>query len=184
MQKNVLYPAGCYDFHIAGNYEMDRLKGESKYYVQPNDELVPAIDKADSVVRCYGGNDIRALSGAGAWVGSTVELARFVSSIDGRPGIDDILSEESIKKMTSGWEEDIYPLGWVECNEDGRWTRTGSFSGTCALVRLYPDGECWIMVTNTSSWRGYRFSKNIAGLTNKLRARFSGRLPKQNLFEI
>ncbi len=136
------------------------------------------------MVRCYGGNDIRALSGAGAWVGSTVELARFVASIDARPEVKDIISRESVDLMTSGHTLDIYPLGWVECNEEGRWTRTGSFSGTCALIRLYPDGECWIMVTNTSSWRGYRFSKNIAGLFKKLRARFSGRLPKQNLFEL
>ena len=184
IQKEVLQKAGCTDFHLAGNYEKDRLRGESKYYVQPNDELVPAIDKPDSVVRCYGGNDIRALSGAGAWVGSTVELARFVASIDALPEVKDIISRESVDLMTSGHTLDIYPLGWVECNEEGRWTRTGSFSGTCALIRLYPDGECWIMVTNTSSWRGYRFSKNIAGLFKKLRARFSGRLPKQNLFEL
>ena len=183
MQENLLHKAGCNDFHIAGNYEKERLMGESKYYVQPDDELVPAYDKPDSVVRCYGGNDIRALSGAGAWVGSTIELARFVASIDGRPGIQDILSKESIGLMTSVEDEDTYPFGWVECTEEGRWTRSGSFSGTCALIRIFPDGECWIMVTNTSSWRGYRFSKNIAGLFNKLRARFSSRLPKQNLFE-
>lgn len=183
IQKEVLQKAGCDDFHIAGNYERERLIGESKYYVQPDDEPVPAFDKTDSVVRCYGGNDIRTLSGAGAWVGSTIELARLVASIDGKPEIKDILSEDSIYQMTFRINDEIYPLGWVDCTEEGQWTRTGSFSGTCALVRTYPDGECWIMVTNTSSWRGYRFSKNIAGLFTKLRARFSGRLPKQNLFE-
>ena len=185
MRDEVFAKAGCTDFHLAGNFEKDRLPGECKYYVQPNDEPVPVFNGgADSVVRCYGGNDIHALSGAGAWVGSTVELARFVASIDGLPGVEDILSEDSIYQMTYRIDDATYPLGWVDCKEDGEWTRTGSFSGTSALVKVYPDGECWILVTNTSAWRGSRFTKNTAALMKKLRARFSGRLPKQDLFEL
>ena len=79
-------------------------------------------------------------------------------------------------------DDDTYALGWVDCNERGIWTRSGSFSGTSALVKAYPDGEIWILLSNTSAWRGSRFSKDISALFTQLRSRFSPRLPRQDLF--
>ena len=185
MREEVFAKAGCTDFHLAGNFEKDRLPGESKYYVQADDEPVPVYHGgADSVVRCYGGNDIHALSGAGAWVGSTVELARFVASIDGLPEVKDILSEESIYQMTYRIDDATYPLGWVDCKEEGEWTRTGSFSGTSALIKVYPDGECWILLTNTATWKGPGFSRKASAKFSEWRRRWSAKLPRQNLFEI
>jgi len=183
MRDSVLAPAGCYDFHIGGNYYAERLPGESRYYMQPDSEDVPDInDNSRMVPKCYGGNDVSGLSGAGGWIASTSELARFVASIDLRDAVPDILSPESIRQMTTWVDEATYSLGWVDTKPDGEWTRTGSFSGTSALVKVYPDGECWIMVTNTSSWRGSRFSKNVSGFFRRLRHRWSAVLPARDLF--
>lgn len=183
MQEEVFEKAGCYDFHIAGNYYKDRYNGESRYYMQADSEPVSDISGSGNLVeKCYGGNDLPTLSGAGAWVGSTPELARLVASIDGILRVPDILGFFSIYQMTQRLGDEIYPLGWIDATSEGELTRTGSFSGTSALIKYYPDGECWIMVTNTSTWRGSRFTKNTSGFFNKLRPRFSDKLPKQDLF--
>ena len=184
MQEHVFKPAGCSGFSIAGNYLKDRKPGESQYFMQPDSELVPSYDgKLAAVEKCYGGNDITSLKGAGAWIGSAVELARLVSCIDGRGPMEDILTEESVRQMTTWYDENTFSLGWVDTKPDGEWTRTGSFSGTSALVKVYPDGECWVFISNTSAWRGSRFSKNTAYLCKKLRARFSHLMPKRDMFE-
>jgi Beta-lactamase class C and other penicillin binding proteins len=182
MQREVLKPAGCTDFHIGGNFLSDRFKGETRYFMHKEAKPVNAYDGRGQVERCYGGNDIRALSGAGAWIGSTPELARFVASIDGLPGIEDQISEFSVYQMTQRLSDEIYSLGWVDCTDEGEWTRTGSFSGTSALVKVYPDGECWILITNTSTWKGSRFSRDTGALCKNLRERFSTRLPERDLF--
>lgn len=185
MQEHVFKPAGCTGFSIAGNYLKDRQPGESQYFMQPDSELVPSYDgKLAAVEKCYGGNDITSLKGAGAWIGSAVEMARLVSCIDGRGPMKDILTEDSVRQMTTWYDENTFSLGWVDTKPDGEWTRTGSFSGTSALVKVYPDGECWVLISNTSAWRGSRFSKNTAYLCKKLRGRFSHLMPRRDMFEL
>jgi CubicO group peptidase (beta-lactamase class C family) len=183
IQENVLQPAGCEDMQIAGNYYKNKYDNEVKYYVQSNEDAVYEYNNSGHLVeRCYGGNDIPGLSGAGAWVASTPELARFVASIDGRPGIPDIISLKSVKAMTQWFDEKTYSLGWIDTKPTGEWTRTGTFSGTSALIKYYPDGECWILVTNTSTWKGPSQTRYTAALFNSSRAKYSALLPKKNLF--
>lgn len=182
MQEEIFAPSGVKGFRIAGNWLKDRHPGEAHYYMQPDSEPCPAYDGSGDVVRCYGGNDITTLSGAGAWVGSTVELARLVATFNGCDGIPDQISKESFREMTVHIDDDSYGLGWNDCKADGELTRTGSFSGTSAIIKAFPGGECWILITNTSSWRGSRFSRNTGALIHNLRNRFSSSLPHVNLF--
>lgn len=185
MRDSVLVPAGCYDMHIAHNYYEERYPGEVKYYNGADTLLVEEYNNSGRMVeRCYGGSDVRALSGAGAWVTSTPELARFVASIDGRPGVPDIISGESVDAMTEWFDPETYSLGWNDTKPTEEWTRTGTLSGTSALIKYYPDGECWIMVTNTSTWKGPGFTSYTAGLFKKLREKYSSKLPSRDLFHI
>ncbi len=184
MQDSVLTKAGCFDMHIANNYYEDRFSNEVRYYNGADSGLIEEYNNSGRMVdRCYGGNDIHSLAGAGAWVSSVPELARFVASIDGKPGVPDILSAESVAQMTEWFDERTYSLGWNDTKPSGEWTRTGTLSGTSALIKYYPDGECWIMVTNTSTWKGPGFTRYTAGLFRDLRQRFSSKLPARNLFE-
>ena len=184
MQANVLKPCGCIDFHIARNYETERLPGETKYYCHSQDTLCPKIDGSGELVpRCYGGSDVTALSGAGAWVASSAELARFVCCIDRLPEIPDLLEESGVCRMTLPTDVGTFGLGWNDITENGEWTRTGTLSSTSALIKVYPDGECWIMVTNTGTWKGARFTRYIASLFKRSREDFSSLLPSVNLFE-
>ena len=182
MQENVLRPAGCVDFHIAGNYYKHKLPNETRYYVQHDDEPAEEFNNSGrKVTRCYGGNNVTGLSGAGAWAASTPELALLVASIDGRPEVPDIISKESVYLMTEYFDESTYSLGWND-TKDGYWTRTGTFAGTSALIKYFPDGECWIFISNTSTYKGPGLARHTAELFDKLRAKYSTKFPAKNMF--
>ncbi len=183
IQSRVLKPCGCVDFQTAGNYYADKYPDEVRYYVQKDDAPVFEFNNSGKkVTRCYGGNNVAGLSGAGCWVASTPELALLVASIDGRGEVPDILKPESDAAMTEYFDPDTYSLGWNDTKPTGEWTRTGTFAGTSALVKYYPDGECWIFVTNTSTYKGPGLARHTAELFEELRASYSASLPSRNLF--
>ena len=184
INKHVLYPAGCYDMHIATNYYEQKRENEVRYYTHEGDgKYIEEFNKSGKIVeRCYGGNNLPVLSGAGAWCGSTPELARFVASIDGRPEVKDILSQESINQMTEYLDKDTFSLGWNDTNPEKGWSRTGTLAGTSALVKYFPDGECWILITNTSTWKGPGLPRYTDELFRNCRKQYGDKLPKQDLF--
>ena len=183
MQRYVLNPAGCYDFHIAGNYLKDRRKNETVYYMHSSSVPVPEFNNSGRmVVRCYGENDITTALGAGAWVASAAELCRLVASIDGDRIVPDVISPQAVKLMTQEMPDHQFSLGWNYTPRNRPWIRTGSLVGTSALVLRYPDGECWVFITNTSTWKGHKFSQDTMALFEKLRKRFGSKMPKRNMF--
>ena len=183
MQKEILNPAGCFDFHIAGNYLKDKRSNEVKYYMHKGSEPVYEYNNSGRMVeKCYGENDIPQLKGAGAWCASAAELSKLIASIDLLPGVEDILSSNSVRFMTKEMPDHDFSIGWNFTPKSGPWIRTGSLSGTSAIVLRYADGECWIMITNTSTWKGHGFSNDTMSFFEKLRKKYSCRLPKQNLF--
>lgn len=185
IKEDVLYPAGCYDMHIAGIYYKNRRKNEVRYYTHEGDgKYIEEYNGSGKIVeRCYGGSNLTLLQGAGAWCGSPVEIARFVASIDGHPGVQDIISKESHDLMIEYFDAATFSLGWNDTTPSKGWSRSGTLAGTNALVRHYPDGECWIFITNTSTYRGPRQSKYIETLFREARKKYSSKLPKVNLFE-
>ncbi|MFQ8826981.1 MAG: hypothetical protein ACLR76_05610 [Alistipes sp.] len=40
----------------------------------------------------------------------------------------------------------------MQTTESDDWSRTGSLSGSSALLKRQHDGYSWVFVTNTSSW--------------------------------
>ena len=135
------------------------------------------------VPRCYGENDVPRLAGAGAWCGSAAELSRLIASIDGMPHVKDILSKKSVDFMTQEQPDHQYSIGWNYTPKKGRpWIRTGSLSGTSALVLKYDDGQCWILITNTSTWKGHGFSNDSMAFFEKMRKKYMETMPKQDLF--
>ncbi len=185
IRKEVLAPAGCFDMHIAGSYYEDRKENEVRYYTHEGDGkyIEEYNDSGVMVERCYGGNNIPLLSGAGAWCGSPAEIARLVASIDGRPEVPDIISQEAFEQMIEYFDKETFSLGWNDTAPEKGWSRTGTLSGTCALVRQFPDGECWVMITNTSTYRGPGQARYTEALFNQCRELYSDKLPKRNLFE-
>lgn len=185
MKKEVLEPAGCFDMHIGGIYYKDKRANEVRYHTHEGDGkyVEEYTGNGNMVERCYGGTNLPLLSGAGAWCGSPAEIARLVASIDGDPGVEDIISHESFLQMIEYFDENTFSLGWNDTTPAKGWSRTGTLAGTSALVRYYPDGECWIMITNTSTYRGPRFPKYTEALFKECRTNYGDKFIKKNLFE-
>lgn len=183
MQKYVLHPAGCYDMHIAGTYYEDRRPNEVKYYMHQGSVNVYEYNNSGRLVpRCYGENDVPRLEGAGAWCGSAAELSRLIASIDGLPRIKDVISKKSVAFMTEEQPNHNYSIGWNYTAKGRPWIRTGSLSGTSALVLKYPDNQCWILITNTSTWKGHGFSNDTMAFFEKLRTKYMATMPRKDLF--
>lgn len=186
IRKEVLVPAKCYDFHICENYYAGNLSNQARQYVHEGEGkfIEDFTGNGQMVERCYGGNNITALQGAGAWVASALEVARFVASIDGKPGVEDILSKESVEAMVSSEGDHSFALGWNTVSPSVGWTRTGSLAGTTAYIKYYPDGECWILLSNSSTYRGPRQIRYHNSFLKTLRDSYSDKMPSQDLFKL
>ena len=163
IRKHVLEPAGCYDMQIARNFHHEKHRRETTYYGHAPEDLIESYDGSGLMrPREYGGHNIEGLQGAGAWVCSAAELLRLVASIDGLPGVPDILSKESIQKMTTLNRKGDFPYGWARMQaKGGVLTRTGTMSGTSAYIKSRPGGISYVLITNTSSYRGASFTNRI-----------------------
>lgn len=183
IQENILRPAGCFDMHLGRNLYENKYENEVRYYESASEEYIPACDGSKQLVpKYYGGNNIEALSGAGAWVASPIELLRLLSVIDGNPRIPDILKPETIGQMTA-FSMDALPIGWMHISYNGDWSRTGTLSGTSALMKKQHNGFSWVFVTNTSSWKGSKFPAYIEQTINKALSTVQ-QWPDKDLFEL
>ncbi len=160
VRDSVLAPIGCHDIYIGRNFSENRPPNEVQYYEVKEAEPVEAYDGSGRMtMKSDGGNNVTLLGGAGGWVASPVELLRLVAAINDCDSKPNILSDESIALMTRD-DESEKPMGWANCDSKG-WLRSGSMSGTSALIKCQPDGYTWVFVTNSSAWIGPRLSSHI-----------------------
>ena len=153
IKDSILAPIGCYDIHLANNYSEGFRENEVTYYEVKEAEPVPAYDGSDTLVmKSLGGNDVHGLYGAGGWVASPVELLKLVSAINKCPIREDFLTPESIDFMTP-YGKNAKPAGWASSSAKF-WLRSGSMSGTSALIKAQKDGYSWVFISNSSSWNG------------------------------
>ena len=170
-------------FYPATNYLSERYDCESQYYA-PDTVLVEEYNGSGKMVpRVYGGTDVYGLMGAGGWLASAPAIARLVAVIDGDSRVPDILSASSIAKMTEYDEECPACRGWSHIEKDGSWMRTGTLYSAHSFVKHFPDGECWVITTNTGVWIGHNFVRQFVQLVDMLRADYGAVMPKQNLWE-
>lgn len=161
-RKHVLEPAGCYDMQIARNFKHEKHHREVTYYGHAPEDLIESYDGSGILrAREYGGHNIEGLQGAGAWVCSAAELLRLVASIDGKPGIPDILSQASIDEMTTLLRKGDFPYGWARMQGKSGLSRTGTMSGTSAYIKYRPGGISYVLITNTSNYRGATFTNRL-----------------------
>ncbi len=182
VEEEVLHPAGCYHFRPATNYYADRSENEVHYY-GPDTVAVEEYNGSGRMVeRVYGGSNVNGLMGAGGWCASASDLARLVAATDKYPHVSNILSNESIDSLTAYAKEGRVSRGWSEIDEYGKWRRTGTLSSTHTLIERFPNGECWVMITNSGVWTGHNFSRDMTRLISNLRSRYADRFPHRDLW--
>lgn len=163
-KQEILEPLGIYDMSIAGNLPTDKTPFEVTYYEPSDVVLKPSIYGTGIMVTpSYGGNDIKTLGGAGAWLATAPDLMRLLLAVDGFKTRPDILSDESIRFMTDN-DNGFAPIGWKATIYNGTWWRTGSFPGTAGMMKRQSDGLSWVVLFNSSAWNGpdiYSFINNM-----------------------
>ncbi|MFR9503036.1 MAG: serine hydrolase domain-containing protein [Rikenellaceae bacterium] len=182
MRDSILAPIGCHDMFIGHNFSENRAPNEVSYYEVKEADPVEAYDGSGRMtMKSNGGNNVTLLGSAGGWVASPTELLKFVSAINGCSINEDILTEESIKLMTYDSKSDK-PIGWATVRGT-EWVRSGSMSGTCALVKKQKDGYTWVFITNSSAWIGPNISNYISSTVSRSIAKVK-KWPKRDLFQI
>ncbi|MEI7830421.1 MAG: serine hydrolase domain-containing protein [Prolixibacteraceae bacterium] len=155
VKENILKPAHIYDMQLGGSFENEKLLEEVRYYQPEDAQPVEAFDGSGILVpKIYGSTNMAVLGSAGGWIASPIDLMKLLVVIDGDSRTNDILSMQSIAEMTHVDEKGLDPLGWRSTNENGEWWRTGTLPGSSALLKREPNGISWIMVTNTSNYKG------------------------------
>lgn len=182
IQQEILLPNGIVDMHIGASLESGRLPNEVKYYEQKDSPLIASFEGSGKMVaKTYGGNPIELLGPAGGWVASSIELAKLLVLIDGYKKVDDIIPPRLMREMTDH-ERTRGPLGWLRVNKDGTWWRTGSMAGTSAMIKRGNNGISWVVLLNSSSWKGTAFASEINSLMTKTLGRIKT-WPEQDLFD-
>jgi CubicO group peptidase (beta-lactamase class C family) len=182
IKTNILYPLGIFDMRLGGSYLTERAELEVKYYEQSDSHLVKDHISNDTVLSCYGGNDIHVLGPAGGWITSATDLLKFMLAIDGIDMPKDILHKESIETMTSPLKPYLDPLGWRGVKKHS-WYRTGTLAGTSALMVRRDDGISYVIVFNSSTWKGPMLSGDIRCMMDHAISKTLA-WPEYNLFDL
>lgn len=182
VETQVLRPAGILDMHIGHSYLSQRRLNEVKYYEADEHAEVPAFDGSGRMVpKQYGGNPIELLGAAGGWIASSPELAKLLVQIDGFKSVPDIISSNLIRQMIEN-KNFRGPLGWKTTYDNGDWVRTGSMAGTSAIIKRQSNGFCWVVVINSSSWKGPRLPAYVSYMMKKIEKKITN-WPKTDLFQ-
>lgn len=182
VREQVLKPVGITDMHIGRSYLSERRFNEVKYYESEESQPVPSFDGSGRLVpKQYGGNPIELLSSAGGWITSSVELAKLMVMIDGFKNVPDMIPNSLISQMV---EEDELrgPLGWKIVKDNGDWIRTGSMAGTSAIMKRQSNGFGWVVIFNTSSWKGPRLPAYVDYMMRNLEKKITN-WPQKDLFK-
>jgi len=180
--NDVLKPQGIFDMHIGRSYLADRRMNEVKYYESEESPMISAFDGSGRMVpKPYGGNPIELLSSAGGWISSSIELAKFMVLIDGFRNVPDMIPHSLINQMAEN-KDFRGPLGWKVVKDNGDWIRTGSMAGTSAIMKRQSNGFCWVVIINSSSWKGPRLPAYVNYMMGKIEKKITS-WPKNDLFK-
>lgn len=181
-RKYVLAPIGIYDMQMAHNLLSQKAPFEVTYY-EPSDIVPkPSIYGTNELVSpSYGGNDIEALGGAGAWLATAPDLVRLALAVDGFDTRKDILSDYTVDFMTDN-SNGFAPVGWKTTYPNGTWWRTGSYPGTAGMIKRQADGTVWVVLLNSSAWNGPEIHSYINGMMSRIISQVK-RWPYTDLFE-
>ena len=182
VKKEVLEPAGITDMRLGGSFLEEALPNEVRYYQPEDGQPIESFDGTGRMVsKIYGGNDIHLLGSAGGWLASPIDLMKLIVVIDNEPKVKDILSAESVNEMTHVDPYGLDPLGWRATNEMGEWLRTGTLPGSSALVKRQPDGISWVILSNTSNYKGPHLAKEMDRVMSRILLKVD-QWPDYNLF--
>jgi CubicO group peptidase (beta-lactamase class C family) len=138
IKDNVLKRCGIFDMQIAGNTLKDRAANEVKYHSQQ------AWDDP------YGMNVAR-MDSHGGWIATPSDLTTFFTRIDGFKDTDQLLSDDTLRTMTTPTVANPRYAKGLFVNSQNNWWHGGLLPGTQTISVRTNTGFCWSAFTNTRS---------------------------------
>ena len=166
VQQSVLVSAGVRRMRLGASLERGRAEDEVRYYTSDDSKTNSVFTGSkDSVRRPYGGFFLEAMDAHGGWIGSAVDLVRFVTALDD-PRRNPLKKPESLRwlfeapaapvaRETDGRLKDQwYACGWqvrpVRDAAANHW-HSGSLPGTYTLLVRRWDGIAFAALFNQRS---------------------------------
>jgi N-acyl-D-amino-acid deacylase len=161
VESHVLRPAGIRCMRLGRTLPQMRAPHEVRYFGYPGLGTTRTVFGASSagVPWPYGGWSIEAMDSHGGWIASAVDLARFITALEGRDRHPPILRPESIRRMLARPEpaplgtapDTWYGMGWQVRPADGdaNWWHAGSLDGTSSLMVRAANGLTWVVLFNS-----------------------------------
>jgi CubicO group peptidase (beta-lactamase class C family) len=152
----VLAPMGIHDMRFGASHWADRAPGEVTYSSPWSGPSVFPGDPA-TVPQEYGVSMPHAM-GAGAWIGSAIDLTRFLNGVEGR-GQTAFLSASSIAQVSADQWTDAFPdvgfgygLGLLVRDSGGTrwWGHPGALGGTRTSVFRSDSGWAYAAIFNST----------------------------------
>jgi N-acyl-D-amino-acid deacylase len=106
VHEEILDPAGAIGMRLGRSRLDDRAPGEVTYYANAGESLkqrmVPSVFAGEGKVPlAYGGFAMEVMDAHAGWVGSAIDVARFVTAVDGFPTRQDVLKPQSIAQIAA-----------------------------------------------------------------------------------
>jgi CubicO group peptidase (beta-lactamase class C family) len=177
--NEVLAPAGITRMREGRSLAKDRAPGEVRYYDYPGAGLATSVfppPPAD-VPGPYGGFYLEAMDSHGGWIASSVDLLKFLDSLDGlRPPA--LLQPASIGLMTgrpappvSQRTPTYYGMGLMVRRLEGgqeNWWHDGGLDGSETEMARYANGAAFAVLFNSQPQDGDGFGNDIDSMLANL----------------
>lgn len=193
--QQLLAPLGIDSFAIGRTRFDERLSNEVRYYGYPGEPLGSSVfpDVTGSVPLEYGAFYLEGFGATGAWVGTSIDVARLLVAMDGKPLHPDILSAESLETITRRpdlpeWENTKawYSMGMqitpTPLGDDADWWNIGSLAGSVALFVRSRDDFTWVVLVNSRPADALGFFKDLEQTTWRA-IRTLKEIPTYDLFD-
>lgn len=167
--RSLLRRAGIRQMRIGGSRRAERFRGEVVYYDYSGAPLARSIFPRDEdpVSRPYN-LSVAAMDAHGGWIGSVIDVLRFVTAVDGRGSHTNLVSAASQTMMTGRvtppWkagEEPYYGMGWLVRDTPGNWWHTGALPGTGAEMIRAGNGFTWVILCNLRPRQDRQFFSDL-----------------------
>ena len=135
----------------------ERVEGEVHYHDLPNAPAQPSVYPPHNPVPRPYSFYVEGVDSGGGWIASSIDLLRFVTSIDGKRA-PALLKPETVQLMLARPNRpdasnvpSYYAMGWVvrPSGNEAEWRHGGSIAGAHSLLVRRADGIAWAVVFNS-----------------------------------
>ena len=177
VKTQVLEPMGIKRMRIGSSLLDDRADGEVRYYAYPGAPLAKSVfpNVRRWVPRPYGGFYLEAMDSHGGWIGSAIDLMRFVTAVDGSRttpfGQPEAVALAVSRPDPPLWRgsDYYYGMGWNvrPVDSDAVWWHSGSLEGTATILVRTHDGHAWAALFNSRPRGSDKFLDDLVTAISK-----------------